>query len=84
MLLMTSWLPIAQITRKGSKKRAAKTVFWCEKNTHIFLRRVKDTRKKDFDTYTHSTGALRILGAFSNSAQFSKDWSCPKVEKTHQ
>ena len=56
----------------------AKTIFWCGNTKFSEESQRYQISKRHFDTDHHSTGAFRILGPFSNSAQFSKDWSCPK------
>ena len=56
----------------------AKTMFWCGNTKFSEESQRYQISKKVFDEDTHSTGAFRVLGPFSNSAQFSKDWSCPR------
>ena len=56
----------------------AKTILWCGSTKFSEESQRYQISKLLFDGDHHSTGAFRILGPFSNSAQFSKDWSCPK------
>ena len=55
----------------------AKTQLWCGMTWFSEDRQKYLIPKEDYDG-THSTAAFRVLGPFSNSEQFSKDWACPK------
>ena len=56
----------------------AKTISYCGASAFSEESQRYQISQIEFEYGSHSTAALRVLGPFSNSAQFSKDWSCPK------
>ena len=57
----------------------AKTQFWCGYYGFSFSEESQKyvLSKALYEKETHPIGPFRVLGPFSNSEQFSKDWGCP-------